>query len=55
MNEKEKSAHGAATPLGTYVDHEQEQYNTDQKKSEIRKLVVEIFDLSLQLQRQMEL
>ena len=50
MNEKEKSAHGAATPLGTYVDHEQEQYNTDQKKSEIRKLVVEIFDLSLQLQ-----
>lgn len=50
MNEKEKSAHGAATPLGTYVDHEQEQYNTDQKKSEIRKLAVEILNLSLQLQ-----
>lgn len=26
---KEKSAHGAATPMSTCVDHEQEQYNTD--------------------------
>ena len=42
INEKEKSAHGAATPLGTLLN-KQEQYNTDQKKSEIRKLVVEIF------------
>lgn len=50
VNKKEKSAHGAATPMSTCVDHEQEQYNTDQKKSEIRKLVVEIFDLSLRLQ-----
>lgn len=47
---KEKSAHGAATPMSTFVDHEQEQYNTDRKKSEIRKLAVEIFDLSLRLQ-----
>lgn len=38
MNEKEKSAHGAATPLGTQLNR-QEQYNTDQKKSEIRKLM----------------
>ena len=47
---KEKSAHGAATPMSICVDHEQEQYNTDQTKSEIRKTAVEIFDLSLQLQ-----
>ena len=46
---KEKSAHGAATPLGTLLN-KQEQYNTDQKKSEIRKLAVEIFDLCLRLQ-----
>ena len=49
MNEKEKSAHGAATPLGTQLNR-QANYNTDQKKSEIRKTAVEIFDLSLQLQ-----
>ena len=46
---KEKSAHGAATPLGTQLNR-QEQYNTDQKKSEIRELAVEILKLSLQLQ-----
>lgn len=49
MNEKEKSAHGAATPLGTQLNR-QANYNTDQKKSEIRKTAVEIFDLSLRLQ-----
>lgn len=37
---KEKSAHGAATPMSTLLN-KQEQYNTDQKKSEIRKLVEE--------------
>lgn len=51
MNEKEKSTHGAATPEGTDINSlTQADYNTDQKKSEIRKLVVEIFDLSLRLQ-----
>ena len=49
INKKEKSAHGAATPLGTQLN-KQANYNTDQKKSEIRKTAVEIFDLSLQLQ-----
>lgn len=49
IDKKEKSAHGAATPLGTQLN-KQEQYNTDRQKSEIRKLVVEIFDLSLRLQ-----
>lgn len=49
IDKKEKSAHGAATPLGTQLNR-QEQYNTDRQKSEIRKLVVEIFDLSLRLQ-----
>lgn len=49
MNKKEKSANGAATPLGTQLNR-QEQYNTDRQKSEIRKIAVEIFDLSLQLQ-----
>ena len=49
INKKEKSAHRAATPLGTQLNR-QEQYNTDRQKSEIRKLVVEIFDLSLRLQ-----
>lgn len=49
MNKKEKSAHGAATPLGTQLNR-QEQYNIDRQKSEIRKIAVEIFDLSLQLQ-----
>lgn len=46
---KEKSAHGAATPLGTQLNR-QKQYNTDCQKSEIRKIVIEIFDLSLRLQ-----
>ena len=41
MNEKEKSAHGAATPLGTQLNR-QEQYNTDRQKSEIRKIVTGI-------------
>lgn len=49
IDKKEKSAHGAATPLGTLLN-KQEQYNTDQKKSEIRKTAIEIFDLSLRLQ-----
>lgn len=44
-----KSAHRAATPLGTLLN-KQEQYNTDHKKSEIRESAVEIFDLCLQLQ-----
>ena len=48
-NKKEKSAHGAATPLGTLLN-KQDQYNTDRQKSEIRKIATEIFDLSLQLQ-----
>ena len=48
---KEKSAHGAATPLGTDINSlTQRQYNTDRQKSEIRKLAVEILNLSLQLQ-----
>ena len=46
---KEKSAHGAATPTST-LQNRQKQYNTDRKKSEIRKTAVEIFDLSLRLQ-----
>ena len=49
IGKKEKSAQEAATSEGTDVNT-QEKYNTDQKKSEIRKLVVEIFDLSLRLQ-----
>ena len=49
INKKEKSAHGAATPLGTQLNR-QEQYSTDRQKSEIRKIVTEIFDLSLRLQ-----
>ena len=49
INKKEKSAHGAATPLGTQLN-KQEQYNTDRKKSEIRKIATEILNLSLQLQ-----
>lgn len=44
-----KCAQEAATSEGTDVNT-QEKYNTDQKKSEIRKLAVEIFDLSLRLQ-----
>lgn len=49
IDKKEKSAHGAATPLGTQLNR-QKQYNTDCQKSEIRKIVTEIFDLSLRLQ-----
>lgn len=46
-----KCAHGAATPMSTDINSlSPEKYNTDRKKSEIRKLAVEIFDLSLQLQ-----
>lgn len=46
-----KCAQEAATSEGTDINSlTQADYNTDQKKSEIRKLVVEIFDLSLQLQ-----
>ena len=45
---KEKSAHGAATPMSTLLN-KQEQYNTDHKKSEIRELAVEVFDLCLKL------
>ena len=50
---KNKSAQETATSKGTVNDINsliQKQYNTDQKKSEIRKLVAEIFDLSLRLQ-----
>ena len=50
---KNKSAQETATSKGTVNDINsltQKQYSTDQEKSEIRKLVVEIFDLSLQLQ-----
>ena len=51
INKKEKSAHGAATPMSTDINSlSPEKYNTDRKKSEIRKTAVEIFDLSLQLQ-----
>lgn len=46
-----KCAQEAATSEGTDINSlTQADYNTDQKKSEIRKLVVEIFDLSLRLQ-----
>ena len=50
MNEKEKSAHGAATPMSTCVDHEQEQYNTDREKIEPIKLAQEIFALCMKIQ-----
>lgn len=51
INKKEKSAHGAATPMSTDTNSlSPEKYNTDRKKSEIRKLAVEILNLSLQLQ-----
>lgn len=46
---KEKCTSEAATPLGTQLNR-QEQYSTDRQKSEIRKIVTEIFDLSLRLQ-----
>lgn len=49
---KNKSAQEAATSKGTDNDINsltQEQYNTGRKKSEIRELAVEIFDLCLQL------
>lgn len=44
-----KCAQEAATSEGTDVNT-QEKYNTDRQKSEIRKLAVEILNLSLQLQ-----
>lgn len=48
---KEKCTPEAATPEGADINSStQEQYNTGRKKSEIRKLAVEIFDLSLRLQ-----
>lgn len=50
---KSKSAQEAATSKGTDNDINsltQEQYNTGRKKSEIKELAVEIFDLCLQLQ-----
>lgn len=51
VNKKEKSAHGAATPMSTDINSlSPEKYNTDRKKSEIRKIAVEILNLSLQLQ-----
>lgn len=51
IDKKEKSAHGAATPMSTDINSlTQRQYNTDRQKSEIRKLAVEILNLSLQLQ-----
>ena len=49
IDKKRKSAHGAATPMSTLLN-KQDQYNTDRQKSEIRKTAIEIFDLSLQLQ-----
>lgn len=48
IDKKRKSAHGAATPMSTLLN-KQDQYNTDRQKSEIRKTAIEIFDLSLQL------
>ena len=46
---KEKSALRSCRSVGTKQKNHQLHYNTDQKKSKIRKLAVEIFDLSLQL------
>lgn len=48
IDKKRKSAHGAATPMSTLLN-KQDQYNTDRQKSEIRKTAIEIFDLSLRL------
>lgn len=48
---KEKCTPEAATPEGADINSlTQVHYSTDQKKSEIRELAVEIFDLCLQLQ-----
>ena len=47
---KEKSAHGAATPLGTQLNNIQKQYNTDQEKREPIKLAQEIFALCMKIQ-----
>lgn len=44
-----KSAHRAATPLGTLLN-KQEQYNTDQEKIEPVKLAQEIFALCMKIQ-----
>ena len=46
---KEKSAHGAATPLGTQLNR-QEQYNTNREKIEPIKLAQEIFTLCMKIQ-----
>lgn len=46
---KEKSAHGAATPMSTLLN-KQEQYNTDQEKIEPIKLAQEIFALCMKIQ-----
>ena len=48
---KEKCTSEAATPEGADINNlTQVHYSTDQKKSEIRELAVEILNLSLQLQ-----
>ena len=49
INKKEKSAHGAATPLGTQLNR-QEQYNTNREKIEPIKLAQEIFTLCMNIQ-----
>ncbi len=46
---KEKCAHGAATPMSTLLN-KQEQYNTDQEKIEPIKLAQEIFALCMKIQ-----
>ncbi len=46
---KEKSAHGAATPMSTLLN-KQEQYNTEQEKREPIKLAQEIFALCMKIQ-----
>lgn len=48
---KEKSAHGAATPMSTDINSlTQKQYNTDQEKIEPVKLAQEIFSLCMKIQ-----
>ena len=48
---KEKSAHGAATPMSTLLN-KQEQYNTDQEKIEPIKLAQEIFALCMKSKKE---
>lgn len=53
MNRKQerKSAHGAATPLGTHINSlTQKQYNTDQEKMKPIKIAQEIFALCMKIQ-----